>query len=134
MKLDAFEILTRIRLVFFTNANDFYPLGISQGTDLTFDRADSNTPQPLVTIVVPDFFANRVFEPRTYESGVLALGEALYNTTVRSGVLAMSDNGPVGYRVEFDVTSTAPVPEPSTVAMLLAGLGLLGWAARRRRA
>ncbi|WP_374360569.1 FxDxF family PEP-CTERM protein [Pseudoduganella danionis] len=29
---------------------------------------------------------------------------------------------------------TAPVPEPETYAMLLAGLGLLGWTARRRQA
>lgn len=28
---------------------------------------------------------------------------------------------------------TAPVPEPETYAMLLAGLGLVGWAARRRK-
>ncbi|MFL9710390.1 PEP-CTERM sorting domain-containing protein [Methylobacillus sp. Pita1] len=29
---------------------------------------------------------------------------------------------------------TAPVPEPSTYAMLLAGVGLLGFAARRKKA
>lgn len=37
----------------------------------------------------------------------------------------------------FDVTTATtpppPVPEPETYAMLLAGLGLLGWTARRRR-
>lgn len=35
-----------------------------------------------------------------------------------------------GYVVEH----TAPVPEPETYAMMLAGLGLLGFAARRKRA
>lgn len=30
-------------------------------------------------------------------------------------------------------TSTAPIPEPETYAMLLAGLGLLGFVARRRK-
>jgi hypothetical protein len=32
------------------------------------------------------------------------------------------------------VTFTAAVPEPSEYALLLAGLGLMGWTARRRRA
>lgn len=32
----------------------------------------------------------------------------------------------------FSVTPTSPVPEPETYAMLLAGLGLIGFAARRR--
>lgn len=31
------------------------------------------------------------------------------------------------------VTPVAPVPEPETYAMLLSGLGLLGFAARRKR-
>jgi len=32
-----------------------------------------------------------------------------------------------------DVLSVSPVPEPETYAMLLAGLGLIGFAARRRK-
>jgi hypothetical protein len=39
------------------------------------------------------------------------------------------------YAVIDDLTfTTTPIPEPSTYAMLLAGLGLLGFMARRRRA
>lgn len=37
-------------------------------------------------------------------------------------------------RLGSSVTFTAVVPEPSEYAMLLAGLGLVGWMARRRRA
>ena len=38
-----------------------------------------------------------------------------------------------GYPVSQVITlANAPVPEPETYAMLLAGLGLVGWAARRR--
>ena len=32
-----------------------------------------------------------------------------------------------------NLTFTTPIPEPETYAMLLAGLGLLGFAARRRK-
>ena len=39
----------------------------------------------------------------------------------------------VPYFVEGSVTSVSAVPEPETYAMMLAGLGLLGFAARRRK-
>ena len=42
--------------------------------------------------------------------------------------------GPSGLRVEFDQTSVSMVPEPETYGMLLAGLGLMGFLARRRKA
>ena len=35
---------------------------------------------------------------------------------------------------DLGYTAVAAVPEPETYAMMLAGLGLLGWAARRRKA
>lgn len=35
--------------------------------------------------------------------------------------------------IDVAIAPTPPVPEPETYAMLLAGLGLLGWTARRRR-
>ncbi|MES2739663.1 MAG: PEP-CTERM sorting domain-containing protein [Pseudomonadota bacterium] len=40
---------------------------------------------------------------------------------------------PLGLRVEFSDATVAAVPEPSSYAMLLAGLGMVGWMARRRR-
>jgi hypothetical protein len=33
----------------------------------------------------------------------------------------------------YDNISLAPVPEPSTYALMFTGLGLVGWAARRRK-
>jgi hypothetical protein len=47
---------------------------------------------------------------------------------------AQNGGNPTGLRVEFDQSSVAAVPEPETYAMLLAGLGMLGFAARRRKA
>lgn len=38
------------------------------------------------------------------------------------------------FAVVDDLKFTAPVPEPGTYALLLAGLGAVGWVARRRRA
>ncbi len=40
---------------------------------------------------------------------------------------------PKVYVVEYAAPVTAPVPEPETYAMMLAGLGLLGFMARRRK-
>lgn len=46
--------------------------------------------------------------------------------------LVAEDSGTGNSRL-FVLNPTAPVPEPASVAMLLAGLGLLGWQLRRRR-
>jgi hypothetical protein len=62
------------------------------------------------------------------------------NTTVRLGVLTTGQYhldmfGVLGANVgQYAVTlAAAPVPEPSTYALLLAGLGVVGFVARRRR-
>ena len=47
--------------------------------------------------------------------------------------LASSSGNPTGLRVEFLSSTVAAVPEPETYAMLLAGLGLMGTIARRRK-
>ena len=44
------------------------------------------------------------------------------------------DDNPTGLRAEFLSSVAAPVPEPETYAMLLAGLGLITYTARRRKA
>ena len=40
---------------------------------------------------------------------------------------------PVGYAGSLTANAVAPVPEPETYAMLLMGLGTVGWIARRRK-
>lgn len=46
---------------------------------------------------------------------------------------ARDGGNPTGLRVEFLQSSVTPVPEPETYALLLAGLGLMGTIARRRK-
>jgi hypothetical protein len=61
-------------------------------------------------------------------SGVNTLSFAVTNWQQNGG-------NPTGLRVEFaSSNSAAAVPEPETYAMLLGGLGLMGFIARRRKA
>ena len=47
--------------------------------------------------------------------------------------LARNGGNPTGLRVEFLDSSVTAVPEPETYALMLAGLGIIGFVARRRR-
>lgn len=68
--------------------------------------------------------------------GTLELnGIGAFHKVVVAVSLANPNSGGIGMDlVTFgDLTAIAPVPEPETYAMMLAGLGLLGLAAKRRR-
>ncbi len=68
-----------------------------------------------------DFGANSGFQ-----AGANSLDFVLTN-------FAQNGGNPAGLRVEFSTSTIAAVPEPETYAMLIAGLGLVGFAARRRK-
>lgn len=67
-------------------------------------------------------------------SSTQALSAGTYSLTL-SGTAASSPpilNGSVRYDVSYTAVAS-PVPEPETYALMLAGLGVVGWAARRRK-
>jgi PEP-CTERM motif len=64
-------------------------------------------------------------------SSLAAVSNVVLMLTAEDGSLgAITANEQNQLRVSFNVTA---VPEPETDAMMLAGLGALGWLARRRR-
>jgi hypothetical protein len=71
-----------------------------------------------------------------YGATVSELAGAFFTASVRfddSVVIYSGRMGTVGADVAANLVPTVPVPEPETYAMLLAGLGLLAFAARRRK-
>lgn len=52
------------------------------------------------------------------------------NTNDQIAIFGWGNGEPLAY---LEYNTTAPVPEPETYAMMLAGLGMLGFMARRRK-
>lgn len=125
VEVGPLETLTAVRVVFATNATPFNPVVINQGSELVLDFASSANPTPILTLALSGLPEG----PVTFASPPLALVPDLYNVTLRTGTLALS-NGPVGYEIAFDVTA---IPEPSRYTLLLAGLVALALLHRRRR-
>lgn len=96
---------------------DVYPDGLSGGLGATyFSGPASRNGDGVAHAIVTDIGGGSVrvaFEDLPGEGGNY---EDLVFTLSNAAVVA------------------APVPEPETYALLLAGLGIVGWAARRRRA
>jgi hypothetical protein len=51
----------------------------------------------------------------------------------KTALMDLADSGTMANSVGFNTYNPAPVPEPGTYALMLAGLGLLGMIARRRQ-
>ena len=64
-----------------------------------------------------------------YWTGTPTNDVAIHSTFSFRNGLDFTDNGSVGRYA----MAVAPIPEPETYAMLLAGLGLVGFIARRRK-
>ncbi|HEX8613139.1 MAG TPA: PEP-CTERM sorting domain-containing protein [Telluria sp.] len=60
-------------------------------------------------------------------------GQQTFNTTIQTGNWEHWINTELWVRATAGVSEISPVPEPQTYAMLLAGLGLIGWRLARSR-
>jgi hypothetical protein len=103
----------------YSQASGLIPAGGFNGYVFTFANA------PTITGVTLDARSSSEYTPALSFSGnQVFINEAgLTLTATTMGLLDVTTAG----------TPPPPVPEPETYAMLLAGLGLLGWTAKRRR-
>ena len=67
-----------------------------------------------------------MYEYRTLDLDLLPGAMADLNAAI--------DNGDEQWAIGGSFAPTAPIPEPETYALMLAGLGLVGWMAKRRKA
>ncbi|MDR1423835.1 MAG: FxDxF family PEP-CTERM protein [Azoarcus sp.] len=95
-------------------------LGTTSLSDWSVYVTDARTGQTLTT-----------FDKPTGTFDVASLGAGSYNLWV-SGSSPLGGQG--SYSISITSSPTLAVPEPETYAMLLAGLGIVGAVARRRRA
>lgn len=116
-----------------TQANEAEVVLMGGGLVLTHE-ARSDLPGTWASISVPlvasawrvsDTFNGTVATPQQFAAVLGNLQELWINAEYFT---------PVVETIALDNVTLAPVPEPSQVALVLAGLGLVGWRARRARA
>lgn len=100
-------------------------IALAAGTYLASVRFDSNG-QQLTGIRTSNP------NPLAQTSGGLTFTEGRSFQTFNGAWESFSPGSSViGYSASF--TNVTPVPEPSTYALMIAGLGVIGWSARRRQ-
>lgn len=95
------------------------------GTVLSYTPSGANDFTGTLTGTINQFIGSLSFSVSTTVDG-----SSLHNTPLYYGFTAANGLADDGHHV----SSAIPVPEPETYAMLLAGLGLVGWRLRAARA
>jgi hypothetical protein len=114
--------LTDLRLnIFSPTGTALFSSGQLAGAPLTFPTTDLGTGKA--------GFAFALDATQAAAAELAAFG-VNFNSLNRIGLQAVIDDATGGHETFFGLT--APIPEPETYAMMLAGLGLMGFVARRR--
>ena len=119
------------------DSDDFFLFGFDGSSttfEMVFESCDGCGTSAAVEAFLYDSNEKELLSFYYYESKPIALVAGNYYLRVALGegvdppfVITGADSG------GDPLTFTNPIPEPETYAMLLAGLGLLGWHARRRK-
>lgn len=117
-------------IVTFDNSNAFQELfqSFTPGTTLSFDVLLTNNSD----VIAPDAFVFAILDSNLANIPTTGLGDSLLLVSLDASLSSVQTFAGTGAFAGVTVT-TAPVPEPEIVAMMLAGMGLLGFVARRRR-
>lgn len=119
---------------FNASSGGFYDIKLSYDAKLTLPNGNpnpnafTNTQTSKYIITGPAGLTSNSFSDLASPTGVGGKGNASFGPFVAAGGVRLGNTMQGVF-----VSATAPVPEPEIFAMMLAGLGLVGYVARRRR-
>jgi len=112
-----------------------FTIGPTQGAGALVNHFQLGSLLPFAVVVSAYGDNNKIIETHTVmvDTDAMSLNEGLFVGIVRPTADIRSIAFKGNYVVMDDFTFTTPVPEPEAYALMLAGLGLVGFMARRRR-
>ena len=124
-ELPGYELFYSVNGGAWTNVSALNPVATPDGIHPV---VATGTPSAAGAAPTPDYAVTSISNYTLSFASALANGQTLKLRWVDDNAINISGDQAIG----LNNVSIAAVPEPETYAMLLAGLGLLGFAARRR--